>query len=75
MNLLPIRPLDGAEVLSTLIGWKKGSVNEKIIDKVSFVTAAGCAAYAYISGFLILAVMAGYLAWRSYNAANPNARR
>ena len=75
MNLLPIRPLDGAEVLSTLIGWKKGSVNEKIIDKVSFVTAAGCAAYAYISGFMILAVMAGYLAWRSYNAANPNARR
>ncbi|MDD7987069.1 M50 family metallopeptidase [Lentisphaera marina] len=75
MNLLPIRPLDGAEVLSTLVGWKNGSVNEKVIEKISFITATACAIYAYISGYFILALMAGYLGWRSYNSANPNARR
>ncbi|WDE98358.1 M50 family metallopeptidase [Lentisphaera profundi] len=75
MNLLPIRPLDGAEVLSTMIGWKNGTVNEQMIDKVSFVTAVGCAVFAYMNGMPILAMMAGYLGWRSYNLANPSARR
>jgi Zn-dependent protease len=75
MNLLPIRPLDGAEVLSTLVGWKTGSVNEQAIEKVSFITAVACAIYAYMSGLVILAFMAGYLGWRSYNSMNANARR
>jgi stage IV sporulation protein FB len=75
MNLLPIRPLDGAEVLSTLVGWKTGSVNEQVIEKVSFITAVACAIYAYMSGLVILAFMAGYLGWRSYNSMNANARR
>ena len=70
MNLLPIKPLDGAEVLTTLIGWKKGSVNEQLIEKISFITATGCAIIAFIKGLPILAAMAGYLAYRSYNSSN-----
>ncbi len=67
LNLLPIRPLDGAEVLSTFLGWRNGSVNEVQIEKISFGTAVGCAIYSFfVLNAPILAAMAGYLAYRSY---------
>ena len=70
LNLRPIRPLDGAEVLTTLIGWKKGSVNEQLIEKVSYITGFICAAIALFLNDFLLATMAGYLAYRSYKLSN-----
>ena len=65
-NLLPIYPMDGAQGLESLVGWKKGHVNQFTMHKISFNTALACGVAAlYYRQYFIVAIF-GYFGYLSY---------
>jgi len=68
LNLLPILPLDGGNVMRSAVHIFKGGVDERLPRQISVAGAAAGAAVALLYGMTFAAIFAGYLAFYNYQA-------
>ena len=66
LNLMPIVPLDGGNVLRSLVHMYRGQRDERLPAMVSMVIAAGLFALALSRGMTFGAMMAAWLAYANY---------
>ena len=66
LNLLPILPLDGGNVMRSAVHIFKGGVDERLPCQISIVFAAAAAGAALMYGMTFAAIFAGYLAFSNY---------
>lgn len=66
LNLLPILPLDGGNVMRSAVHIFKGGVDERLPLQISIAFAAAAAAAALMYGMTFAAIFAGYLAFSNY---------
>jgi len=72
VNLVPVLPLDGGQLLETWIGWKRPSLGMAFVAKVSFFAAILCAVLSLVVVFfygsrqLGPAILFGMLAYNSW---------
>jgi len=67
-NLLPILPLDGGNVMRSLVHILKGGVDDRLPRQISVALAAACAGVALLYGMTFAAIVAGYFAFSNYQA-------
>ena len=68
LNLLPILPLDGGNVMRSLVHILKGGVDDRLPRQISVAVAAAGAVAALLYGMTFAAIFAGYLAFTNYQA-------
>ena len=68
LNLLPILPLDGGNVMRSLVHILKGGVDDRLPRQISVAVAAVGAVAALLYGMTFAAIFAGYLAFTNYQA-------
>ena len=68
LNLLPILPLDGGNVMRSLVHIFKGGVDDRLPRQISVAASAACAVAALLYGMNFAAIFAGYLAFTNYQA-------
>ena len=68
LNLLPVLPLDGGNVMRSLVHILKGGVDDRLPRQISVAVAAAGAAPALLYGMTFAAIFAGYLAFTNYQA-------
>lgn len=66
LNLLPILPLDGGNVMRSAVHIFKGGVDERLPCQISIAFAAAAAGAALMYGMTFAAIFAGYLAFSNY---------
>lgn len=66
LNLLPILPLDGGNVMRSAVHIFKGGVDERLPLQISIAFAAAAAGAALMYGMTFAAIFAGYLAFSNY---------
>jgi len=66
LNLLPILPLDGGNVMRSAVHIFKGGVDERLPLQISIAFAAAGAGAALMYGMTFAAIFAGYLAFSNY---------
>lgn len=59
VNLLPIMPMDGGQILREILGPR----NLKLAYQIGFAVAVGCALLAFMVNLYILAILLGFLAY------------
>jgi len=62
INLLPVYPLDGGQILHACLGHRSGTSGRTRALQISIGVAAGIAALAFVSGQMHLVYMFGFLA-------------
>ena len=67
VNLLPILPLDGGNIMRSFVHIARGGVDEKLPRQISIGFAAGLAVLAFLNGMTFAAIFALYLAFFNYN--------
>lgn len=68
LNLLPILPLDGGNVMRSAVHILKGGADERLPRQISVAVAAAGAGVALMYGMTFAAIFAGYLAFSNYQA-------
>ena len=68
LNLLPILPLDGGNVMRSLVHIFKGGVDERLPRQISVAIATAGVVAALLYGMTFAAIFAGYLAFSNYQA-------
>ncbi|MGQ9505699.1 MAG: site-2 protease family protein [Thermogutta sp.] len=66
LNLLPVLPLDGGEIMQELLSLRKPTWGLFHAARISIVVAAAVALWAVISGSFFLAILFAYLAYSNY---------
>jgi Zn-dependent protease len=66
LNLLPILPLDGGNVMRDALALFRGRQDAALAYKVSAIAAAGLAVIAVMNQYLFAGVFVAYLAWQNY---------
>jgi membrane-associated protease RseP (regulator of RpoE activity) len=66
LNLLPVLPLDGGQILREVLGLRDPSWGTFRAAQVSFLVGAGIAFWAALSSNFFLAVLFGYFAYMNY---------
>ncbi len=68
VNLLPILPLDGGNVMRSLVHISRGGVDERLPRQISIAFAAAGAVTALLYGYPLAALFAAYFAFTNYQA-------
>ena len=68
LNLLPVLPLDGGNVMRSLVHILKGGVDDRLPRQISVAVAATGTVAALLYGMTFAAIFAGYLAFSNYQA-------
>ena len=68
VNLLPILPLDGGNVMRSLVHIFKGGVDDRLPRQISVAAAAACAVTALHYDEKLAALFAAYFAFSNYQA-------
>jgi len=68
LNLLPILPLDGGNVMRSLVHIVKGGVDDRLPRQISVAMGAAGVFVALLYGRTFAAMFAGYLAFSNYQA-------
>ena len=68
VNLLPMLPLDGGNVMRSLIQIARGRPDERLPRQISIVVAAGLFVLALVSGMTWGALLAAYFGYMNYQA-------
>jgi membrane-associated protease RseP (regulator of RpoE activity) len=66
LNLLPVLPLDGGQILREILGLRDPSWGTFRAAQISFLVGAGVAFWAALSSNFFLAILFGYLAYTNY---------
>ena len=67
-NLLPVLPLDGGNVMRSLVHIFKGGVDDRLPRQISVAIATAGVVAALLYGLMFAAIFAGYLAFSNYQA-------
>lgn len=65
LNLLPVFPLDGGQVVRELLISRSRQSGEALSAKISMAVGAAVAIYFFLNGQLYVALLFGLLAWQS----------
>jgi len=68
LNLLPILPLDGGNIMRSMVHIARGGVDERLPRQISIAFAATGAIAALLYGMTFAAIFAGYLAFFNYQS-------
>ena len=68
LNLLPILPLDGGNVMRSLVHISRGGVDERLPRQISIAFAAAGAVAGLLYGWTLAAIFGAYLAFSNYQA-------
>lgn len=68
LNLLPILPLDGGNVMRSLVHISRRGVDERLPRQISIAVAATGAVAGLLYGFTFAAIFGAYLAFSNYQA-------
>ena len=66
INLLPVLPLDGGNIMRMLVHISRGGADERLPRQISVAFAAALAVYALLTGRTFGAIFAAYLAFFNY---------
>lgn len=66
LNLLPILPLDGGNVMRSFVFIARGGVDERLPRQISIAFAGAGAVAALLKGMMFAAIFAAYLAFFNY---------
>ena len=66
LNLLPILPLDGGNVMRDVLTLFRGREDAALAYKVSAIAAAALAVFAVMNSYLFAGAFVAYLAWQNY---------
>jgi Zn-dependent protease len=75
LNLLPILPLDGGNVMAQVFALATGGRGQRAAHVVSIVIAVAGGAYALLSGSWWMAMLAGMFAYQNFRALVPEQRQ
>ena len=74
LNLLPVMPLDGGNIVTAVAEGLWGSVGRRIARIVSLVACVALGAWALMAGWLWSAILAGVLAFANFQALRAESR-
>ncbi len=66
LNLIPVYPLDGGQILEAVIGGRR----PMLVYQISLVVAIGAAVACLMAGLTFFAILLGFLAYENYQRMN-----